>query len=91
MISYDLVTLLYIVPNAPAVNVLGRGSVLVWTLPSMPNGVIKYYDIRIMGEESINNVVVDAVTFYYEPRLQDLPHGSSITVQVGDVGIIVRT
>ena len=70
------------VPSAPAVTVLGRGSVLVWTVPEMPNGVIKHYKIRMIGEGVSRSVIVDAVTFYYEPSLEDLPHGSSITVQV---------
>ena len=62
---------------------------LVWAIPEMPNGVIKSYEIRMIGEGASENVaVVDAVTFYFEPVLEDLPHGSNITVQAsaGDDG-----
>ena len=61
----------------------------MWAIPEMPNGVIKSYEIRMIGEGSSEKIaVVDAVTFYFEPVLEDLPHGSNITVQAsaGDVG-----
>ena len=86
--SHLLITLLFLVPSAPAVNMLGRGTVLVWTVPEKPNGVIKHYEIRMIGDGATRFIVLSAVTFYYEPRLQDLPHGSSVQSQVSTVNDI---
>ena len=74
-------------PSAPEVTVVGGdGAVVIWDIPSMPNGIIINYELKFTAPKESITMLVDTEDLYYVPSLSDVPqaNGSMVTVEVGD-------
>ena len=74
-----------LVPNAPEVVVVGgEGAVVLWDIPSMPNGIIINYELKFTAQRESITVLVDVEHLYYVPSLSDNSQasGNLVTVEV---------